>query len=67
MERKQGQVKVQMSDKTTTVEIPFEIQLSKPLMLCLCLRTVTLKIVWALAIFLIASNTKIRAATLGEL
>lgn len=59
MERKQGQVKVQMPDKTTTVEIQFEIQFSKPLMLYLCLRTVTLKIVWALAIVLIA--------TLGEL
>lgn len=66
MERKQGQVKVQMSDKTTTVEIELEMPFSKPLMLYFCVGTVTLKNTWHLEIFLIASSVKIWAATLGE-
>lgn len=67
MERKQGQVEVRMSDKTTTVEIELEIQFSKPSMLYFCLRTVTLKYVWDLEIFLIVCNIKIWATALGEL
>lgn len=66
MERKQGQVKVQISDKTTIVEIELEILFSKPLMLYFCVRTVTLKNVWHLKIFLIVSSVKIWAATLGD-
>lgn len=66
MERKQGQVKLQISDKTTTVEIELEILVSKLLMLYFCMRTVPLKNVWHLEIFLIVSSIKIWAATPGN-
>lgn len=66
MERKQGQVKLQISDKTTTVEIELEILVSKLLMLYFCMRTVPLKNVWHLEIFLIVSSVKIWAATPGN-
>lgn len=66
MERKQGQVKLRISDKTTTVEIELEILVSKLLMLYFCMRTVPLKDVWHLEIFLIVSSVKIWAATPGN-